>query len=534
MQPVIESMNTPGESFLRLPVESWPTRITAREFRPITFSGDTPRGVDEIVGVSIGTDAFYDRGWTPEKFAQFVASRSYLHVEIRKQRCPTLAVLAAYVRTSIIVEERVGARRRLSFITNLGEVTVAEYDGTQEGFEEIRGEFFRQDYKSALAFPGLTVARSVPADSYPVERLTALRQMQLREWKQAHARGKLGAPAGAQLLPTDLVLVDPEDLDAERPVIAHARTPKHLYEVIFPLTDDLAPLEVLCAVDGVVQHFVDPETGTDKGMGAHASEWAGWILRHSIPDGHRSEERPWVGNGPEARLFRLEHNIVNYEDHEADTSQFTTANELAAWLKKSLGNHNAPIAVHLLDELPFVVRSYSPLVVEDHDFHRSEGPEVTVTFKANVFQPWTGVANWEGSGHGGYTRNPSLQTAMDGQRLESFVAVNCLDYAALEGDLFSGDTRVNEASWFILWLEDTRTCITFPAVGSMLQVSTDHDGATAVITARERATRVEELDREYAFERQWARWLDLDEQLTKDEIQEGLRTLGQLIEKGSA
>lgn len=534
VQPVFEAMNTPGGAAVRLPVEPWPATFVDNGFGPILISGETQGCVEEVVGVSIGTDAFYDRGWTPEKFALLAASRSYLHVEIDGQRCPTLAVLAAYVRAPIIVEERLGEHRQLSFITHCGVVTVADYEGSQEGFEEIRGEFFRQDYKSALAMPGLTV-QPAPADPYPVERLAALRQVQLREWKQAYARGKLSTPEGAQLSPADLELVAWDSLDAERPVIAYARTAERLYEVVFPLTDDLGPIDVLCAVDGTLQRFTDPATGADKGYGAQASEWAEWILQDSVPAGHRSAGRPWEGHGPEARLYRLEHNIVNYEDHEADTSQFTTANELAAWLKKSLGNHNAPFRVDLLDDIPVVVRSYRPQLFEDHHFHRSDSPKAAVAYKPNVFHPWVGVENWAGSGgHGGYTRNPSLQTVMDGQVLEAYMAVNCVDDAPLENDLLPGDARVQEGSWFLLRIQDKRTCVAFPADGTMLQVSTDHDGASAVITARERSSRIAELNREYAFEQQWARWLHDDEPLNEEEIRDGLRTIGQIIEECSA
>jgi hypothetical protein len=527
-------MNTPDGTMLRLPVLPWPTTFNQEGFRHATFSGEARWGADELVGKSIGTEAFYERGWTPEKFAQFVTSRRDLHVELDGQLCPTLAALAGYLKSPILVSDCRGENWTLWFITNWGEVTTAEFAGNHEVVTEVVRAFFRDGLESVLSLPHLKVRTSNPNESESVEERAAVQQLRLNDWKLAHAGGNLVAPEGAEVSSADLIIVPRDVLDVERPVLAHARSSKHLYEVILPVTDEAPPSTVLCAVDGATQGFVDPATGVEKGLGADASDWAEWILKNSVSDEHRSARQPWEGDSTEAGLYRLAHNIVNYEVHEAETSQFTTASKLGAWLKKSLGNHNAPIRVHLLDDVSFVLKSNRMPLVEEHSFDRSSSPEVKARYQANMFLPWAGVQNWFSSGHGGYSRNPSLQTTMDGRTLETFMAMNCLDYAALECDLLPGDTRVNENSWFLVSLEDTRTCIAFPAAGSMLQVSTDHDGASALITAREHSSRAEELNREHFFKTQWARWLEDDNQLTKEEIQEGLRTLGQIIEECSA
>lgn len=371
---------------------------------------------------------------------------------------------------------------------------------------------------------------------YDVRDIARRRQWPLTSWKDAHARGRLAVPEGAELSPLNLVVVPGDEIDCrERAVIAHARSSQHLYEILFPLTEELAPLDVMCAVDGVLQRFADPVTGTDKGFGAYPTDWAEWILRDSAPGGHRSvERRPWEGSGVEARLYRLEHNIVNYEDHEADTYQFVTADELAAWLKRALGDHNAPISVHLLDGASLSLSAAQEPMIQRHHFDRSDGPEVKAGYQPNVFKPEVGTKNWWNQGLRAYTRLPSLQTSMDGQSLEAFRAENCLDFADLEPHLLPAGAQVNAGSWFVVRLGDTATCIAFPAAHTILSVTTDHDGAAARIGTQEYFSWVDERARLNDYERQWGRWLDGNEPLTKDEIDDGLRALGQLIEGSGA
>jgi hypothetical protein len=80
-------------------------------------------------------------------------------------------------------------------------------------------------------------------------------------------------------------------------------------------------------------------------------------------------------------------------------------------------------------------------------------------------------------------------------------------------------------------LGGTPTCIAFPSQRTILTVNTDHDGAAAEITAHQYFRWSSQYGRKRAFKEQWARWLDEDQPLTQDEIQEGLKALGQIIER---
>ncbi|HEX9228442.1 MAG TPA: hypothetical protein VF885_17710, partial [Arthrobacter sp.] len=324
------------------------------------------------------------------------------------------------------------------------------------------------------------------------------------------------------------------DLGGQRPVIGHVRSSEHLYEVIVPALDELGPLEVQCAVDGVLQRFVDPVTGEDKGFGAHAADWADWILRHSVPDGFEGRPpagQPWEGDEVGARMYRLAHNIVNYEDHHADTTYFSTAGDVEAWLRRSLGHHNAPLTVRVLDDVAFTLAAEGPVLIQQHIFDRSDGPDMEAGYQANAFRPWAGKKNWWNPERLAYTRNPSLNTVMDGQALQAFTAANCLDYADLEPYLRPADARANENSWFVVRLGDTPTCIAFPSQRTILTVNTDHDGATAEVTAQNYFRWVGQQGRKNSFEKQWARWLDESLPLTAEEILAGLKTLEQIIER---
>ncbi|CAH0326971.1 hypothetical protein SRABI128_05680 [Microbacterium sp. Bi128] len=527
-------MNTPGDSLLKLPVHPWPTTVNAEPFRHISFSSEARRSAGDLVGTSVGYDAFVNRDWTPELFSQFVASREHLRVEYDGGWRPTLAAIASYLRLPFLVSAHSEDSWTLSFIDLWGEVVVADFDGGPDDFHELRALFFTRDLATALKHGKLRVRRTGPSESERFTNLMILRQVAVSEWKQLHARGRLVAPKGAELSADDLMLVPRDDIHVKRPVIAHARSSQHLYELIYPTDHKLRPLEVLCAVDGVLEIFRHAATGAEHGLGAHASEWAEWILNDSVAGTHSSEEQRGEGDSPEAQLYRLANNISEYEELEVDTSQFTTAQELGAWLDKALGNHNAPIVVRLLDDVTFMLRTRIPLRMQDHSYDREEGTAVEIRTRKKPFLLWDGVGNWLSPSHSGYVLNPVLNTVMDGDAVNAFLALNCLNFSALEGDTLPQDANVNRNSWFLVVLEGTEACMAFPAADTMLQVNLDQDGASAVITARERLSRTKELQQEYAFEQQWALWLDEDHQLSKEEIQAGLEKLGRIIEESTA
>ena len=379
----------------------------------------------------------------------------------------------------------------------------------------------------------MTGGEQRPPVPYSVLDAAFNRRMDLAGWKTSYESGKVDVPKGAELIPLNFVIVAHDDIGGRRPVIGHVSSSEHLYEVIVPALDELGPLEVTCAVDGVLQPFTDPVTGEDKGFGAHAADWANWILRDSVtggpyPDGKPAQ--PWEGDGPDARLYRLAHNIVNYEVHDTDTTYFSTAAEVQAWLRRSLGNHGAPITVSVLDEVSLTGSAHGPALFEDHAFDRSESPEIQARYQANAFQPGDGINNWWDPDRRSYRRNPSLKTVMDGPAIQAYTAANCLDYADLEPHLLPAGARANKNTWFVLRLGDTSTCMAFPAQRTILTVSTDDDGASAEITANEYFQWTRQTGREKDFQKQWARWFDESLPLTAEEIQTGLKALEQIIE----
>lgn len=526
MLPVLESMNVSGESMVQLPTDRWPTRITRDDSGHGSFVVSERWNVDDVVGSPVLPGVFDRPGWTLENLARFVASHQDNRVAL-DGLCPTVATLAAFLGVPFLVVAASGGRCTLSFVTADGDVTAADdVDGTV--VEALRDAFFTDGLKAALAVGGLDVRGRAVVNPDPVCGLALLRQVQLREWQQEHHRGHRSAPAGARLTATDLQLVPRDDFDTDKPVIASVQGPEHLYELIFPTDHELAPLEVLCAVDGTLQAFVDMGTGKDRGLGAQPAEWAEWILADTVTGKHSAAGKLWEDDSPGAQLYRMANQIVTYEDHEAATSQFVTARELNAWLQKVLGNHNAPFTVHLLDDVGLMLTDDDKPMIQRHTHDR--GAELKQEYQPKRFYPWSGTANWLSNQHRGFIANPSMFTNVDGVTVESAIARNCLDFADVEAHLLPDDTMVDLNSWFIVRLGDTPTCITFPALDIMLQVSLDNDGATAFITAREAFTRKQELQAEYAFEQQWARWLDDDYQLTKAEIRDGLATLGELVE----
>jgi hypothetical protein len=384
VRPLLEAMNTSDGSSLRLPVEPLPAELNWEGSGP-TFAWELNAGLRAGIGKYTGYDVFDQPGWTLEKFAEFVTSRSHLHIVIDRCVRPTLAALAGYLQTPILVDQVLPGGRQALLLSTDGNVTILGYEDGQEDLADLREAFFTQGLEAALAVPGWTLSKSGPPNPYSARDYAFQRRMDLVEWQGAVEDGTVAVPKGAELIPINLMIVGHGDLYGERPAIGRVRTSKHLYEVLVPSLDELAPLEVICAVDGVLQRFVDPVTGEDKGLGAHAGDWADWIARDSIAGGQSSAGKPWEGNGPEARLYRLAHDILSYEDHRADTTYFSTGREVEAWLRRALGNHNAPIAVSVLDDVSFTLAAEGPTLIQKHVFERSGG--LQAGYQANAFRP---------------------------------------------------------------------------------------------------------------------------------------------------
>ena len=498
------------------------------------LTGDQRPGGPSVIGWSTGYYVFGQPGWTPERFAQFVSTRSRLHIGLGAGPRPTVVALAGYLQSPLLVDEEAGeGSRSVSFITTDGNVTLAEYADGEVGAAEVRDTFFSDGLERALALPGLTLRKAGPVAAFCLRDEALNRRMDLVFWQGDYERGKVTVRKGAELTPLNVKIFSHDDVGGQRPVIGYARSSEHLYEIIVPALDELGPLEVTCAVDGVLQRFIDPATGEDKGFGAHATDWCNWIIRDSVPAEQRTEAapgwEPWQGDGLDATMYRLAHSIVSYDDHHVDTTYFSTAADVEAWLRRSLGDHNAPVTVGVLDDITFTLDADGPALIQRHIFDRADG--LQAGYQPNAFRPWVGTSNWWDKDRRACTRNPSLGAVMDGQKLEAYTAANCLDYADLEPFMLPAGTRANEGSWFVIRLGDTPTCIAFPAQRTILTVSTDNDGATAEIGAHQYFHWVGKNGRKRDFEKQWSRWLDEGRPLTKEEIQAGLKALEQIIER---
>lgn len=525
--PALESTGGLDGEVLKLPVT-----VNDPPSGPLLTGDQKPTGAS-VIGWSTGYDVFGRPGWTPGRFAEFVPTRSSLYIGIGGGPHPTLGALASYLQSPMLVDEAAGDRgRALTFITTDGNVTRAEYAGDHADSATVRDIFFNEGLDKALSLPGVTV-NTGPVRTYDVRDEALNRRMDIAFWHGAAERGKVTLPKDAELHPLNVKLYSHDDVGGVRPVLAYARSSEHLYKVIVPELGEVGPLEVTCTVDGVPQRYIDPATGEDKGFGAHAADWCNWILRDSVPAGQRtepfSEQEPWQGDGLDARMYRLAHSIVNYEDHHIDTTYFSTAADVEAWLRRSLGGHNAPITVGVLDDITFTLDPDGPALIQRHIFDRADG--LRAGYQPHAFRPWSGTRNWWDEDRLAYTRNPSLEILMDGQKLESYAAANCLDYSDLEPFLLPAGARADEGSWFVIRLGDTPTCIAFHGRRTILTVSTDHDGASAEIAAHQYFEWSRRNGRRRDFEEQWGRWLDESQPLSKDDIQAGLEALEQIIER---
>jgi hypothetical protein len=118
---------------------------------------------------------------------------------------------------------------------------------------------------------------------------------------------------------------------------------------------------------------------------------------------------------------------VNYEDHDTDTTYFSTAPEVQAWLRRSLGNHSAPLTVGLLDDASFTRAADSPTLIQRHVFDRSTG--LQAGYQANAFVPSAGTQSWWDPDRPYYGTRRCRP--WDGPT-PGYTAENCLDFADLE------------------------------------------------------------------------------------------------------
>lgn len=536
-RPLVESMNIPDAASVRLPVQSWPTELNWNEPGP-TFSMEVGLGGRDPIGVSAGYDVFGRTGWTSRKFAQFIASREELHVPREKAICPTLAVLAGYLHSQIFSSCQLDGFRDLSFITVDGGVTKARFEGGENELEQFRHTFFADGLAAALSLPGLIrIRRTSSGTRKPLPSKRMFKMVpRLEEWWGSYERGERVAPLGAELSCLDLKHWDEDEMDPETRVVAFARTSKHLYELVLPPDDqEHRPLDLFCAIDGVLQQWTDPATGEKQGFGAYPVDWAEWIIHDSVP-GHPTAgpqpagTLPWEGDGAEARVERMANGIVTYDQHEAALATFLRASELEVWLKRALGSHNAPISVHLLDDISLSLASENMPLYERHSWDRSDASDATIRYYPREFRPWSGTETWRHPETRRHSWSPSISTQIDGQTLQAFTAANCMKFSAVKEHLLPPDEWADPYSWFVVHLEETDTCILLPYWRSFVSVSTDNDWATAAIAGHQYFDHVDSSVRKRKFENQWASWLD-GSPLSKDDITQGLAALENLIER---
>lgn len=529
----IHALNTPGEGALKWPVSN-------EDQWPVVFGEDidgnrTYSGVYNVFEHGIfrphAEDHFpYGHRWDLELFSRFAASRPSLHYRHDDGSIsPTLAALSSLLRADILVDEDQGSFHRVRFIAPDGSITVARHDGQDATMELIRNTFFEDGIKPATELICLTIETIGGDEPEPLESQAFNRMGQFRDWTRQHRLGYWSVPEGSRLAPSDFQVAYSDDIDPDRPVMAAAATPEHRYEIIFPDPDSgdyyVDPMEVLCAVDGELQEYADPLTGEEGSYGATMDQWCYWILCHTVPGGLKaSGSHPWEGEGADAALYRVEHNIVSYRNFETSTSQFRTGQDLEFWLRHALRGHNAPLEVHVLDDVALMLDRVPLPTHQQHTYASTDEGYIGLKKSSRVLDLWDGAAAWQEDGADAW--HPVMQTRMDGAAIQSYMATHCIDLDDYQ-DYLRGPW--NKGQWYVISLEGTRTGILIPAFGAVLIAEVDDDGAAATITARDEKQRLADRDAEEKFHSRWASWLDESHTLTRDEIRDGLAAVGRLV-----
>lgn len=247
-------------------------------------------------------------------------------------------------------------------------------------------------------------------------------------------------------------------------------------------------------------------------------------------DGKNTPEQPWEGDDLGALGVRLDYNIVAYDELNTSTRRFGTFRGLQDWLDDALSATGVKITVHRvdLDRLRRENRAQGNVPAMAMDIVRGPDTPGDQVGRYRVFDPWTDVPpRYADLGHGG-REAVGLQVTTDGPTVTTFRHVQCVGQDQF-GDCLvpvgetAGTTGETADAWVALEFAQVPGFTVFPVAETMLQVTTDRDGADVGVFAQDRGTRLAELQREENFRDRWARWLDPTVMLTPEETAAGLR-----------
>lgn len=143
---------TDPASGLQLPVDLEPGAFVQDDTSGHwSVKGESAWAPDKLVDRFPGPSLFSRPGWNVMYLAGVLAARRELRISGMKHQKASLATLAGYLRLPLVVGDGGKAPGTLHFITDTGDVTVADFSGYGQEFADVRDAYFARGLEAALA-----------------------------------------------------------------------------------------------------------------------------------------------------------------------------------------------------------------------------------------------------------------------------------------------------------------------------------------------------------------------------------------------
>ncbi|WCD93332.1 hypothetical protein [Microbacterium sp. nov. GSS16] len=231
--------------------------------------------------------------------------------------------------------------------------------------------------------------------------------------------------------------------------------------------------------------------------------------------------RRWGQDELSSMVKRSSLGISAYGAHEVAVDSFPTVSALQAWIDEALSGTRVRVIALVLADYPYFrdeMRDGQLLQKMDGDEAVAYLPIVVATNQDSA------VALAEREGH--LPPRPSATVRMSGGTRIRWWADAVLSWSAVARNSTlsrDGDARPAAGDWVLLGVEGTDIALPVPWGSSNLLIETDDDGALVEISAPSTARREQHHRRRAEFEDRWGRWLDEEQNLTREELEAGIR-----------
>lgn len=245
------------------------------------------------------------------------------------------------------------------------------------------------------------------------------------------------------------------------------------------------------------------------------------LLEEAQREASARSARRWGQDEISSMIKRSSMGISAYGAHEVAVDSLSALSALQVWIDEALSGTQVRVTALSLTDFPYVrgeMREGQLLQKMDGDGAVGYLPLVVATNQDSA------VAFAQRDGH--LPPVPSATIRMSGGTLIRWWADAVLSWSAVDRNSTlsrDGDGRPTPGDWILLGVEGTDVALPVPWGSSNLLIEIDDDGALVEISVPPSARREQHHRRRAEFEDRWGRWLDEEHNLTREELEAGIR-----------